>query len=610
MKLSLLVTLLIGIALPSPAWAQDPVWYEVSFPNAAHHEAEIVVTFPDLEEGTLELRMSRSSPGRYALHEFGKNVYDVRVVDGMGSSLPVRRPDPYLWVVDHPAGDVRVSYTLFADLGDGTYSGIDRSMAHLNMPATLMWARGLEDQPVRVDFRPPDGSGWQVATQLVPTGQPYTYTASDLQYLMDSPTHLGRMDVREWKVGPRNEYTVRLAVHHEGTSSEVDDFEEDVRRIVDVTGDIWGEFPRFDFGTYTFISAYLPWAGGDGMEHRNSTSLTSTGGLDRNVLDLAGTVAHEFFHAWNVERLRPASLEPFDFERANLSGELWFAEGFTSYYTTLILRRAGLIDDDGFASRIGNDVSLVSNGPGRRFRSPVEMSMHAPFVDRAVSVDPNNHGNTFVSYYTWGSVVAMGLDLELRHRFGGAGLSLDAFMRAAWERFGRDETPYAVDDLEGVLADLTGDSDFASLFFDLYIRGRQLPDFERLLPEAGMALRPRDPEAAWAGPLQFRAGTDGAVLDSYTLIGTPLYDAGLDRGDRITSLAGTSVTAESGLEGILQGLEPGDEVEIEFWSRGDDYNATLVLDADPAVEVVTFEALDRDITPEIAAFRSAWLDGR
>jgi predicted metalloprotease with PDZ domain len=99
-------------------------------------------------------------------------------------------------------------------------------------------------------------------------------------------------------------------------------------------------------------------------------------------------------------------------------------------------------------------------------------------------------------------------------------------------------------------------------------------------------------------------------LDSYTLIGTPLYDAGLDRGDRIESLAGTSVTAESGLEGILQGLEPGDEVEIEFWSRGEDYTATLVLGADPALEVVTFEALGREITPEIVAFRSAWLDGR
>jgi hypothetical protein len=127
------------------------------------------------------------------------------------------------------------------------------------------------------------------------------------------------------------------------------------------------------------------------------------GSLAENRLGILGTVAHEFFHAWSIERIRPATLEPFDFEEANMSRELWFGEGFTSYYDDLILWRAGLIDDGEFAARMGSIAEAVTSAPGRRFFSPVEMSMQAPFVDAAVAIDPQNRSNVFLSYYTWGS---------------------------------------------------------------------------------------------------------------------------------------------------------------------------------------------------------------
>lgn len=140
----------------------------------------------------------------------------------------------------------------------------------------------------------------------------------------------------------------------------------------------------------------------DGMEHRNSTVLTSTGSLEGDALALLGTVAHEFFHVWNMERIRAAALEPFDFDDAVMSAELWFDEGFTSYYDDLAMARAGLIPLHEFARRMGGLVDAVANGPGREIASPVEMSRRAPFVDAAVSVDPTNRVNTFISYYTWG----------------------------------------------------------------------------------------------------------------------------------------------------------------------------------------------------------------
>lgn len=605
-----LTRLAVGmLATVAAVQAQEPVWYSVDLANAAHHEARITVTFPDLPEaGTLELRMSRSSPGRYALHEFGKNVYGLTAEDGMGRSLGVERPDPYQWNVAHPPGDVTVSYTLFADRGSGTYSGIDRTQAHLSVPATFLWARGQENRPIRVDFRPPEASRWQVATQLVAGSSAYSFTAPNLYYFMDSPIHLGTIQFREWSAGTGTGRTFRLAIDHDGTDAEVDAFADRIRTIVGVERDVYGEYAPFDFGEYTFIAAYRPWLAGDGMEHRNSTSLTSTGSLRANPLDLLGTVAHEFFHSWNVERMRPASLEPFDFERVNMSRELWFAEGFTSYYTDLVLRRAGFIDDAEYASRIGQTISTVTVSPGRQFRSPVEMSMYAPFVDRAVSVDPTNQDNTFISYYTWGSALGLALDLELRHRFGAAGLSLDAFMRAAWQRFGVPETPYTVEELQALLGDLTGDPAWARQFFDDYVRGREVADYGTLLQDAGMVLRPRNPEGPWVGSVYLADGAEGVEVASYTLIGSPLYEAGLDMGDRIVSVDGERVLTAARFRELWRDKSPDDTMEITYASRGQTVNTTLTVGTDPRLEVVLRERLDETLSPAARRFRAAWLD--
>ncbi|HEU5219756.1 MAG TPA: hypothetical protein VFU23_13945, partial [Gemmatimonadales bacterium] len=217
-SIPLVLTLVRGL----PAQTQA-VQYEVSFPNAAHHEAEISVTFPGIAPGApLEIWMSRSSPGRYAVHEFAKNVYHVRAEDGSGRTLAVLPLTPYSWQITGHGGTVRVRYTLFGDRGDGTYAQIDRSHAHLNAPATFLWARGLNDRPVRVTFKDLP-AGWRVATQLKPTPDATSFTAPNLQLFMDSPITLGPIDIRTWLVtnGTRID-TMRLAIDHLGTSAEVD----------------------------------------------------------------------------------------------------------------------------------------------------------------------------------------------------------------------------------------------------------------------------------------------------------------------------------------------------------------------------------------------------
>lgn len=605
------------LAPPTPATAQagDTVRYAVSFPAASHHEAEITITWTSLPAAPLELRMSRTSPGRYALHEFGKNVYNVRAVDGAGRALDITRPNPHQWDVAGHDGTVRVSYTLFADRADGTYTGIDVSHAHMNMPATFMWARDTGDRPIGVTFDTPPDSDWKVATQLRPTANASYYVAPHLQYFLDSPTQLSDFEPRSWTVtsGGRTQ-TIRIAMHHLGTDAELDEYTAHTQSIVAEQEAVFGELPEFDFGEYIFIADYLPWVAGDGMEHRNSTILTNTGSLATNMIGVLGTVSHEFFHAWNVERLRPATLEPFDFEEANMSDALWFAEGFTSYYGPLTMRRGGVTDDAAYTATLGGMLNTVINSPGRRYFSPIEMSMQAPFVDAATAVDPNNRANTFVSYYTWGAMIGLALDLSIRQHFDG--LTLDDYMRALWRTYGvhqQDYTPtrpYTVDDLQKTLAEVTGDAAFADDFFRRHVRAGDVADYRTLLAQAGLLLRPARAGTPYIGSPAL-ADSDGAVaVTGPVLVGTPLYDAGVDRGDGIISLDGFAVTSVERLREIMASQRPGDAITISFEQRGVQRTTRINVMEDPTLEVLLYESAGMPVSDAMRAFRTSWLGAK
>jgi predicted metalloprotease with PDZ domain len=626
--------LLVGVAclavptlLAPPALAQTPVTYRVSFSEPEHHVADVEVVFPDAGAAPLEMRMSRSSPGRYALHEFARNVFDVRVADGRDRAPSVERPNPHQWTVSGHDGTVRVTYRVYGDRVDGTFLGVDTTHAHLNMPATLMWARGMEDRPVRITFAPPAGAGWQVATQLHPTADPFTFTAANLQYLMDSPTELSDFTLRTMTVslasgggGPAagRQATIRLALHHEGTDREADDLARDIAAIAREAAAVFGEFPPYDVGAYTFLADYLPYASGDGMEHRNSSVLTASGALG-NAGDRAyivSTVAHEFFHGWNVERIRPRSLEPFDFEEANMSGELWLAEGFTSYYESLVMQRAGLVGLAETAAEFARTIDTVTTSPGRRFHSAVEMSRLAPFVDAARWIDRTNWGNLYISYYTWGAALGLALDLSLRDLTDNR-VTLDDYMRLMWQRYGRPAppaeglvaVPYTLRDARDRLAELTDDRAFADAFFDRYVEGREVADYRRLLDRAGLLLRSRAAGRAWLGAVQFASGR-GARLAGPAPLGSPLYQAGLDQDDEIVSLDGEAVSSPGQLESVVRRREPGDALPIVFLRRGERVSARLTLAEDPALEVVPAERAGRTLTAAQRAFRAAWLSSR
>jgi len=595
-----------------PALAQAPISYRVTVPEPEHHWLQVEMTVSDLGAEPLRARMSRSSPGRYAVHEFAKNVFFVEARDGAGRVLRSDRPGVDEWRVAGHDGTVRLTYRIFGDLPDGTYMGVDTTHAHLNMPATFMWAEGFERRPIRVTFAPPAGSNWKVGTQLFPTNDPFTFTAPNLQYFLDSPTELADAVVSAFTVpgASGQPAAIRLFVHSDGTQADVDVLAGMVRRIVLEQIAVFGELPPLEPGSYTFLLDYVPWGDGDGMEHRNSTSISSPGvslRTEEGRMRALGTISHEFFHAWNVERIRPVGLEPFDFTRENITCCLWLAEGFTQYYGPLTITRAGL----GTAAPTGAAVAVLT-GAGREVRSAVQMSEHAPFADAGVSVDPHDRSRTFISYYTYGAAIALGLDLSLRQRSGGRE-TLDDYMRLLWERHGKPggsepgyvARPYSLADLRNLLAELTGDRPWSDAFFDRYVEGRDAMAYAPLFAEAGFRLEARSPNAGWAGAFQMQDGNDGLAVTGLVPFATPAYAAGIDQGDVIVSIDGQPATRASWA--ALGQRRPGESVPVTIRRRdGAMVTSRLTLTANPTLSISS----EPNPTPAQQAFRQAWLGSK
>ena len=607
------VGLAVSLALVTEARAQQSVEYEVSFPNAAQHEAHVVATFRGITPGApLEARMARSSPGRYSPTGFAKNVYDVRAEDSRGRPLAITRPHPHGWDVPAHDGVVRLRYTVWGDRTDGTYLSVDHSHAHMNIPATFMFAPKMSAAPVRLKITP--RPGWRVATQLFPTADSTVFTAPNMQYFMDSPTEVGPV---MWTSFPHVQggktSTIRLAVHHLGTQAHVDSLALLTKKVVAEQMAVFGEAPGFDNGTFTFIADYLPWASGDGMEHRNSTIVSSTRAIDTHATRMAvlGTISHEFFHAWNMERLRSRMLDPFDFERDNMSDELWLGEGFTNYYGPLTIRRAGLYTDDEFLANMGGAVTYVVAHPARQHGSPVEMSRLAPFFDGAAWRDPTSQANTFLSYYTWGSTIGIALDLLLRSKYDS---SLDEYMRLLWRDFGRHqsqslspERPYNMSQLRSALGTLTKDTAFAGDFFRRYIEGREVPDYPSLFARAGILMTADSTKPALGASL---ADDTTAVWVNWSAEGGSMFAAGVSSGDRIFAVDGIPVTTVDSLDAIIRRKAVGETVQLDIVQRTVRRTIPMKLVARPSYSIMTYEKAGRTVTPEMKRFRESWLGAK
>ena len=584
------------------------IQYDLSCENAVHHEAEISITVSGLQNKPAVFRMSRSSPGRYATHEFGKNIYNVHATDKLGNALLVNRTDGDVYEVPVHKGFIKLSYTLYGNYADGTYAGIDATNLHLNMPASFIWLKGADKQPIEIHFHLPAEKNWQIATQLKPTDNPQTFTAPGLQYFMDCPTKIGNLHFRNWEVTNKDgkKYAFRFALDSKATDAAIDSFVPKLQRIVQEAKAVFTEFPSYDYGMYTYLVSVSPYMYGDGMEHRNSTMISLPFGFE-DINQETEVFAHEFFHCWNVERIRPKTLEPFNFEKSNMSNELWVAEGFTQYYGQLLVTRAGLQTDTAYAINIIKGlVNTKLNTPGAKYYTPIQASNNAVFVDAGVAVDKTNYPNTNTSYYPYGASLALALDLQLRSSYHS---SLDQFMQQLWIKFGKKEIPYTLKDLQQTLAELTHDAPFAERFFHRYVYGHEAIDYTTLLAQAGFAVRTESPGIAWLGG-RFNNTEDGVVLAANTIRQTPLYTAGLDVNDVLVFLDGKPVQKKEDIKNIIAAHKPGDVIDVVYKHQDETINGKIALQENPSFAVLPYENTGLTVTHAIQQFRAAWLGSK
>jgi predicted metalloprotease with PDZ domain len=447
----------------------------------------------------IDFQMPRWSPGRYAVFDFAKNVQEVRATTFCAppaicdaATLPVTRLDTQTWrVFPGKAQGVALSYKVFANDLSGTFSQLDARHANFNGGSIFMYVVGHKPDPVRLSINAP--AGWRIinAANASADGREWQFPNYDI--LIDTPTEIAPdFTVEEFKVDGK---TYRVMVHSFGDEkNKRAALVQQIERVVRAETAMMG---TPDYDGYLFMLHFDPTAPrGDGMEHLASTQIITTRALgDKDVLeDVVDTAAHEFFHVWNVKRLRPVELGPWDFTRPVNTRSLWIAEGLTNYYGHLMQRRAGIWSEEKFKTDVRDVIRIIENTPGNRLTSAEEASVIASFIDRTPHSQRTNLAETTVSYYGKGEVVGIVLDLLIRGRTGGRA-SLDDVMRRMYEEFyvrspattyylrGRG---YTGADFERVVSQVAGAD--MSEFFARHVRGTETLPYDEAFAYVGLRL--------------------------------------------------------------------------------------------------------------------------
>ena len=375
--------------------------YRLRLARPTSHLVEVEIAAARLREPALDFVMPAWSPGRYAIYNFAKNVQEFEAWGAEGQKLPWSKLDKQTWRVESrmAGGTVRVRYKVFAnDLG-GTFSQFDTSHANLNGATIYMFVAGHLQDPhtLTVELPSSSNSAWKILSGFSLSTDQHTFDAPNYDVLVDTPMEISpEFTIDDFREAGK---TLRVAIHSYS--------EEEPKRATLLEGlkkivrSEMSMMPAPDFEHYTFIIHFAPDVPlGDGMEHLNSAQLIVRGGLDHDGLAEALELAsHEFFHLWNVKRLRPAGLGPFDYRRETYTRSLWFAEGVTSYYAYLYLLRSGVWGRTLFLSRLADEIRGFEDEPGRTLMSAESSSFHAWFYDRAPQMQETNFANSTVSYY-------------------------------------------------------------------------------------------------------------------------------------------------------------------------------------------------------------------
>lgn len=575
----LLAIALFFICLPflGSLTASEPVaTYGVSFEQAANHYVNVRMEFVPTESESVTLYMPVWTPGSYLVREYSRNVDQFHVVDEQGAELSFAKVSKNEWKIDFAeAKKLIVSYRVYCNEMSVRTNFVDSEFAILNGAATFLTNDRLRDQPAELQVSLP-GMWKRSVTSLAKAarGEAHRYSASNFDELVDSPLLVGNPTLHPFEVGGVQHYLV-----NQGGDQlwDGDRAAADVQKIVAEHQDMWGTTP---YDRYYFLNIISE--SGGGLEHDNSTLLMTSRWsyrAPRSYQRWLGLVSHEFFHAWNVRRLRPAALKRYDYLGENYFDELWVAEGVTSYYDDLALRRAQITSRSDYLSSLSRQIKTLQQTPGRNQQS-LQMSSHDTWI-KFYRPDENSN-NSSISYYNKGAVVAFLLDAEIRRATDGE-QSLDDCMRALYESFSEGDEGYTNADVLRITEEITGEQFDA--WFESAIDSTDELDYQPALewfglqfkrPKTKAGAEPEEPKI-WLGAST--SSGDGQLTISRIADHSPAAKAGLNVGDELIAI--NEYRLSGGLDGRLEQYSVDDTVEVLISRRGKLYRMAVQLSADP-----------------------------
>ncbi|MGH9542601.1 MAG: M61 family metallopeptidase [Terriglobales bacterium] len=603
---------LLATVLALPAAAQPPqalaIGYDLDLTHPANHLLGVTLHLAPTGRGslpeTLQLAMPAWYPGRYSIYNYAVNVQNLAAgcASEAGSSLPLTRLGPSSWQLEtRGCGAVAVRYRVFGNTLTGSFAQLDRTHANVNGGPVFLYVEGHKADPVALHIQAP--AGWKVLDELGDLNQT-TLRFPNYDVFIDAPIEAAPDFTLETFREDGKSYRVLIhSYQSEGNNHAA--LLAGLRRIVAVENAVIG--PPYDLKTYTFFFHFDPQSRGDGMEHLFGTqimipeALGSDSGLDAALDD----AAHEFFHQWNVKRIRPLALGPWNYQQPDPTRCLWIAEGLTQYYGDISIERAGLISADAYLSELGGSFGRFEEEPGHALMSAADSSLTAWFHDRTPLWQETNQRATTISYYQKGELLGAMLDLDLRRRSGGR-QSLDTVMRYMWKHFyqglratyylpGRG---YRQEDFERALEAVSGAS--YRDFFARYVNGTADLPFNDYLDAAGLRIACTPPPATLSYSGLELSGARVAMVAP----DSPGERAGLGVDDEIKTIDGQPVAAADA-PAALRALPPERPASLTVTAHFQTVTLTLVPAAPHAARC--------EIVPNLAAspaqlqLRRQWL---
>jgi predicted metalloprotease with PDZ domain len=555
--------------------------YQVAMSQPASHLFEVTLYVNNWQSSLLDLKMPVWTPGSYLVREYARHIQDFLAEDNSSNkSLISRKVSKNHWqIATENSSEIKVSYRVFANELTVRTNHLDDSHGYFNGAALFLFIPGYQQESIKIKIIPPQ-SDWQIETTLLEvSGEKNTFIAKDFDTLVDSPLEVGKHQIYDFEVLGKSH---RLAVWGKGNLNP-EKVIEDTEKIIKAEADLYGSLP---YKKYLFI-LHLSGSGYGGLEHKDSCTLNyprfGFRALEQynRFLQL---VAHEFFHLWNVKRIRPQALEVFDYEQENYTTSLWFCEGTTSYYDVLIPLRAGIYNRKTFLENLSKDLTRYLTIPGRKVQSLAESSFDAWI--KLYRRDANSDNNQ-ISYYLKGELVSLLLDLLIREKHHNQ-RSLDDVMVQMWQRFGKEEIGFTPAQLQEVIESVA-DCDLSDFFYRYLETTAELP-FDEYLEPFGLQLKKvMDEEPVPYLGIKVQS-ENGKEIIKFVEASSPAAIAGIDTDDELLALNGIRIASQQ-LSDRLKDYQVDDIIQITVFHQDElkTLSVTLAQPQPTRYEIVRIE---------------------